>query len=248
MPARTLATLRRPQLLHVSVQESLKAFILEHRLAAGQPLPGESDLAHQLGVSRGSVREGIRALESLGIVESRRGIGVFVAAFSFAPLLDNLTFGLRNFSPGDALSEITEILQIRRILEVALIADIATHITDTDIAELRRITERMLARAIRGENFATEDQQFHQTLFRGLGNFTLLHLLDVFWLAFFKATPDLALDNPDPLATWRDHDIIVDALASHDAAAARSRLDQHYDGITRLLARRTATGARPALT
>ncbi len=231
MPGKTLATLRRPKSLHVSVQESLKAYILDNRLPPGQPLPPEGDLATQLGVSRSSVREAIRALESLGIVESRRGIGVFVAAFSFAPLLDNLAFGMR-----DALREISEVLQIRRALEVALIGEIVRLANDTDIAGLRRITERMRLRAGCGESFAQEDQQFHQALFRGLGNVTLLHLLDVFWLAFFKASNDLTLANPDPMATWRDHDAIVDALAARDVAAARTRLDQHYDGIARLLA------------
>ena len=233
MTARPLVTLDRPKLLHVSVQESLKAYIVENRLAPGVPLPAEAELAQRLGVSRGSVREAIRALESLGIVESRRGIGVFVAAFSFAPLLDNLAFGLR-----DALREISDMLQIRRALEVALIGESLGAMPDADIADLRGITERMRARAAGGHSFAEEDQRFHQTLFRSLGNATLLHLLDVFWLAFFKAGEDLTLANPDPMATWRDHDAIVDALAARDAGAARARLDQHYDGITRLLALR----------
>lgn len=233
MTARPLVTLDRPKLLHVSVQESLKAYIVENRLAPGVPLPAEAELAQRLGVSRGSVREAIRALESLGIVESRRGIGVFVAAFSFAPLLDNLAFGLR-----DALREISDMLQIRRALEVALIGESLGAMPDADIADLRGITERMRARAAGGHSFAEEDQRFHQTLFRNLGNATLLHLLDVFWLAFFKAGEDLTLANPDPMATWRDHDAIVDALAARDAGAARARLDQHYDGITRLLALR----------
>ncbi len=231
MFGKTLTTLHRPKLLHVSVQESLKAYIAENRFAAGQPLPPESELAQLLGVSRGSVREGIRALESLGIVECRRGIGVFVAAFSFAPLLDNLAFGLRA-----TLREIAEVLQIRRTLEVALIAEAMAAMSDADIADLRRITERMRERAARGESFALEDQLFHQTLFRGLGNATLLHLLDIFWLAFFKASNDLTLDNPHPMDTWRDHDAIVDALAARDVAAAQSRLAQHYHGITKLLA------------
>jgi DNA-binding FadR family transcriptional regulator len=232
MRSETLSRLRRPQLLHVSVQESLKAYIADNRLAPGAPLPPEGELAVQLGVSRGSVREAIRALASLGIVESRRGIGVFVADFSFAPLLDNLAFGLRATS-----RDIAEMLQIRRALEGALIGEVVASASETDILRLCRITERMGERARRGESFAEQDQQFHQALFRCLGNATLLRLLDVFWLAFFKAADDLTLDNPDPLATWRDHDAIVTAPTARDPEAARRRLDQHYDGITRLLAR-----------
>ena len=85
---------------------------MENRLAAGAPLPPEGELAQQLGVSRNSVREGVKALESLGILEMRRGVGVFVKAFSFEPLLANLTYGL-----GDALTQIADVIAVRRALE-----------------------------------------------------------------------------------------------------------------------------------
>ncbi len=225
-----LQPLARPKLLRLSVQESLKAFIEDNALTPGAPLPPESDLAQQLGVSRSSVREGVRALESLGIVESRRGVGVFVRGFSFAPLLDNIAFGIRG-----AQREIQEMLEIRRALEGALIERTVESIGDDDIAELNRILDRMRGCAERGETFGSEDQAFHRTLFRCCGNETLIKLLDVFWLAFFKASDDLTLGNPDPLATWRDHWEIVTAVTARDAVAARAVLDAHYDGITRLL-------------
>ena len=228
-----LSPLSRPELLHVSVQEKIKAYIADNGLAPGTLLPSEGVLAQQLRVSRSSVREAIRGLASLGIVESRRGIGVFVADFSFAPLLDNLAFGLRHTA-----RDIAEVLQIRRALELGLVDDAARLVSDADLAELRAITERMRARAACGESFAGEDQAFHRTLFRSLGNATLLRLLEVFWLAFFKAADDLTLANPDPMATWRDHSAIVDALTARDPEEARLRLDQHYDGIMRLLAER----------
>ena len=82
-----ISALKRPPSLHVSVQESLRSYIAENHLEAGAPLPAEGDLAQQLGVSRNSVRESIKALESVGVLEVRRGSGVFVKAFSFEPLL-----------------------------------------------------------------------------------------------------------------------------------------------------------------
>lgn len=238
--ASSLAPVDRPKLLHISVQESLKAFIAGNGLLPGMPLPPEGELAQKLNVSRGSVREAIRGLASLGIVESRRGIGVFVADFSFAPLLDNLAFGLRH-----SARQVAEVLQVRRALEVGLVGDAVRLATEADIAELRGIVARMHDRAAQGESFVQEDQAFHQAMFRSLGNTTLLQLLDVFWLAFFKAADDLTLANPDPVRTWRDHLAIVDALAARNVTLTRTRLDQHYDGIARVLAQR-ATTTQPA--
>jgi DNA-binding FadR family transcriptional regulator len=215
------------------VQESLKAFITENRMAAGDPLPPEAELAQALGVGRSSVREAIRALESIGIVESRRGIGVFVSGFSFTPLLDNLAFGLR-----DRLREIEEILEIRRALETAMIGDAMRAMTPADTAGLQRIAAAMGERAARGESIAEDDQEFHRQLFRAQGNQTLRRLLDVFWEAFFAASGDLALHDRDPVATWRDHAAIAEAIAAGDGGLARERLRQHYDGILRLLADR----------
>ena len=222
--------INRPPPLHVSVQESLRTYIRENSLAPGAALPSESFLAQQLGVGRNSVREAIRALESVGILETRRGIGVFVRAFSFAPLLDNLAYGL-----GDRLRDVDELREIRRVLEVGLIDRIIAEISPADIAALRAVTERMRQRAERNENFATEDQEFHDLLFRCHDNRTLSRLLRIFWEAFYKASDFANLTNTDPLATWRDHHEIVEAIAAGDVARARQRLDAHYHGIQDVL-------------
>lgn len=229
----SIKPLDRPPLLHVSVQESLKSYIADNQLGPGTALPPESFLGQQLGVSRNSVREAIKALESVGILETRRGIGVFVKAFSFAPLLDNLAYGL-----GGALREVEEVLEIRRVLEVGLIAKTVALIGEDDIEELRRTVEQMRLAAERNQSFAAEDQRFHNLLFRCQDNRMLTSLIDVFWLAFYKASDFVNLANIDPIVTWQDHYDIYAAVAARDVEAARSRLDQHYDGIARLLATR----------
>ena len=230
---KSIKPLDRPPLLHVSVQESLKSYIADNQLGPGSALPPEGFLAQQLGVSRNPVREAIKALESVGILETRRGIGVFVKAFSFAPLLDNLAYGL-----GGALREVEEVLEIRRVLEVGLIGKTVALIGEDDIAELRQTVEQMRQAAERNQSFAAEDQRFHNLLFRCQDNRMLTSLIDVFWLAFYKASDFVNLANIDPLATWQDHYDIYAAVAARDVEAARSRLDQHYDGIARLLATR----------
>ncbi len=148
MALKSIKPLTRAPLLHVSVQESLRAYIDDNGLEPGTMMPPESELATQLGVSRNSLREGIKALESVGVLESRRGIGIFVKAFSFEPLLDNLAYGL-----GGALRQIEEVIEIRRTLEVGLIGKTLEMIGDEDILELRATVNRMGEHARRGRIF-----------------------------------------------------------------------------------------------
>ncbi|CAN7541892.1 FadR/GntR family transcriptional regulator [Neorhizobium tomejilense] len=229
--AKPIKPLERPPLLHVSVQESLRSYIEDNDLTAGAALPPETFLAHQLGVGRNSVREAIKALESVGILETRRGIGVFVKEFSFAPLLDNLAYGLQA-----SLRDVEELLEIRRVLETGLIDKTIEMISDEDVAELRRLTDRMRQRAERGESFAEEDQQFHQLLFRCQNNKMLSALIDIFWSAFYKASGFANLASPTPLATWQDHHEIAEAVAARDVEAGRKRLSAHYSGIRKVIA------------
>lgn len=229
--AKPIKPLERPPLLHVSVQESLRSYIEDNDLTAGAALPPETFLAHQFGVGRNSVREAIKALESVGILETRRGIGVFVKEFSFAPLLDNLAYGLQA-----SLRDVEELLEIRRVLETGLIDKTIEMISDDDVAELRRLTDRMRQRAERGESFAEEDQQFHQLLFRCQNNKMLSALIDIFWSAFYKASGFANLASPTPLATWQDHHEIAEAVAARDVEAGRKRLSAHYSGIRKVIA------------
>ena len=227
---RAIKPLSRPPLLHVSVQESLKAYIADGQLQPGAPLPPEGDLALQLGVSRNSVREAIKALESVGILETRRGIGVFVRGFSLDPLLDHLPYGL-----GRELKDVGDVLQIRCTLEFGLIELCVQTIGEDDLIALRRTLDAMRAKAERGEAFAEEDQAFHMLLFRCLGNPVLDRLIEIFWVAFHKASGFFRMTNPDPIATWRDHERIFEAVVARDAAEARVRLERHYEGIKRVL-------------
>lgn len=228
---RIIRPVKKPPSLHISVQESVKAYIEDNRLNAGDALPPEGVLARQLGVSRNSMREALRALESVGILETRRGVGVFVKQFSFDSLFDHLAYGLHG-----TLDELSELYEMRWVLECALIEKTVRVIGDEDLAALRAVTERMRVRAERNENFKEEDQEFHQLLFRCHHSKMILKLLDVFWMAFYKASEWIDLYSWTPLQTWQDHHDIVEAIAARDVDAARERLDNHYRGLLAILA------------
>jgi DNA-binding FadR family transcriptional regulator len=229
--ARALTSVERIPALHVSVQSALKQFILDNALQAGDPLPPEAALARQLGVGRNSVREAIKSLESLGIVETRRGIGVFVRAFTLEPLMKQLPFTMSG-----SLHDLRDILEVRQALEVSLIEKVIGRIDDDNLGELRSIVEAMGAKARTAQSFSEEDRAFHKSLFRSLGNELLMQLIDTFWTVFHHASTRAHLGTTDPQATWRDHVAIVDAVARRDLAAARQKLDQHYADIASRLA------------
>lgn len=223
--------LKKAPSLHVSVQESLRAYIIDNGLEAGAPLPPEGELAQRLGISRNSVREGVKALESIGVLEMRRGVGAFVKAFSFEPLLANLTYGL-----GDALTQIADVIAVRRALDCGTIDKILELIGPDDIRALRQTLDEMRTYAERGESFPDADGDFHRLLSRCLDNAVLTRLIEVFWVAFYETSRFADLSNPDPMQTWREHVAIVDAVEARDLAAVRARLDEHYAGITQVIA------------
>ena len=82
--------------LSKAVRDYVKQYILDHKLQGGDALPPETQLAHDLGVGRSSVREAVKALQSLGIVEVRHGDGLYVREYNMDPILETLSFGLRS--------------------------------------------------------------------------------------------------------------------------------------------------------
>ena len=166
----TLKPINRAPLLHVEVQTAIKDYIYRRKLKPNDALPSEAELAKALKVSRNSVREAVKALESTGILQTRRGSGVFVSEFSFEPLLNNLPYGLM----GDA-KDIAELLDIRRILELAKVEVAIAELSKEQLNGFERILEGMKKKAEHGESFPEEDREFrcpepslHQPSFRRL--------------------------------------------------------------------------------
>ncbi len=222
--------LERPQPVFESVRDAIRAHIMDEGLKPGDPLESEGKIAERLGVSRITVREAVKALTSLGILESQKGRGVYVSAFSFEALIDNLPFGLLT-----DLEQLSEILEIRCVLEVSLIVKVVEAASDEHLAALREVLASMRVAAELGESIAEADRAFHQQLFACHDNKTLLRLLDVFWMTFNRASGVANITSPRPIKTYADHAAIVEAVEARDAERAAQALRVHYVDITELL-------------
>lgn len=218
--------LSRGRLLSRAIQDQIKRYITDNRLQPGDALPPETQLAADLGVSRGSVREAVKALESLGIVEVRHGNGVFVREFNFDSVMDLLSYGLV-FDR----SKIAEILQIRKWLETAAIGEAAKLITNEQIVAIEAVLDRWAVRAAAQQPTAEEDRSFHRLLYEPVGNEALISLLDTFWLVYHAVPVRTITTDMQPTTTVQDHRDILEAVRNRDAALARQRVQDHFRNL-----------------
>jgi DNA-binding FadR family transcriptional regulator len=225
-----ISPLRGP-LLNQAVQERLKDYITNNHLQPGDPLPAEAQLAADLGVSRGSVREAIKSLESLGIVEVRHGSGIYVRRFNFDSIFNLLSYGVI-FEP----SRINEILQIRKWLEEAAIADVCEKITADRIAEIEDLLARWEVKARRNESVDDEDRAFHRMLYQAIENESLVSLIDIFWVVYHRVGINKRTRDDVPINTLQDHRDILAAIAARDSALARRLITNHFTRLEQRIA------------
>jgi DNA-binding FadR family transcriptional regulator len=225
-------TVSRRELLHESTQDRVKQFIIDNGLRTGDPLPPEAELARQIGISRPSMREAMRALQTMGVVETRHGVGTFVGHFSFDSFTDGLAFQIdidRQDDRGMA-RDLHELVAIREVLESALVARLAGTYSPDEMAALYDLTAVMERRAAEGEMFANEDWHFHELLYRHAGNRLLIRLLESFWTVCDRVRQ--SKPSPEYLQTTaRHHRELVDALAAGDSEGSARAMTVHFWGI-----------------
>jgi len=211
--------------LYKAVRDYIKEYIVENDLKPGDPLPPEGQLVEDLGVGRSSVREAVKSLQSLGIIEVRHGNGLFVRELNFDSMLETFLFGLQ-FNP----RTMAELLQIRIWLEAAVIGDIVGQIQDEELAKLEAILQTWQERIQAGKEYADLDESFHQIVYGVIGNQTLMNLFSVFWMVFVSLENEVTHD-PDPQEVLNSHHLILEAIKVHDPSQTRQSLTQHFDSI-----------------
>ncbi|MFE6164867.1 FadR/GntR family transcriptional regulator [Streptomyces sp. NPDC056486] len=213
------------------VQRSVMQLILDRRLRPGALLPTEAELMEELGVSRNSVREALKALQALDIVEIRHGYGTYVGQASLTPLADGLTFRAL-VQLGDDTHALTEMLQVREVLEEGLVRRVAVLLTEEDLSQLESLVRKMEESAGGGETFPELDREFHETLYRSLGNDLVPQLLGAFWNVFNRVAGVRGwARDPAPDVTVRRHRDIVTALRARDVEQAQRAMADHFRGI-----------------
>ena len=211
--------------LNVVTQNHIKDFIVENSLEPGDPLPPEGEFAKELGVSRGPVREAVKSLESLGLVEVRRGEGLFVREWNFDPVQETLQFGMR-VSP----ETLEELYQIRKWLEIAVIGDVVKKISDDELMQLDILMLQWERAMKTGEEYIHFDEEFHRIILGTLQNQTLMKLFSSFWLAFYNHE-GAELYSPDLDRVIHAHRNVIDAIKKHDPELARQALQEQFLGF-----------------
>lgn len=213
------------------VQRAVMQLILDRKLRPGALLPTEAELMEELGVSRNSVREALKALQALDIVEIRHGYGTYVGQASLMPLADGLTFRTL-VQLADDTHALAEILQVREVLEEGLVRRVAVLLTDDELSQLESLVRKMEESAGTGAAFPDLDREFHETLYRSLGNELVPQLLGAFWNVFHRVAGVRGwARDPAPEVTVRRHRDIVTALRARDVERAQRAMADHFRGI-----------------
>lgn len=217
----------------------LRQYILENGLRPGDPLPPEAELAGLLDMGKTSIREGVRRLETLGIVNVKHGQGLFVGGFSFAPLIDLLPYSLAY----DTVP-FRDLLQARRALEEGLVVEASKRLSEANLVALEAIVDQMAHRAgPHGTIPADLDRAFHHQLFEPLGNAFVTQLIDVFWQIFDRASAQLPQQRDHHTA--EEHAQILRAIRSGDPTAMTRAVAHHFADIEKVLEEMAASGTEP---
>jgi DNA-binding FadR family transcriptional regulator len=205
----------------------IKEMIVSGQLKPGERLPREADLAETRGLSRNSLREAVRALALINILDVRQGDGTYVTSLDPNLLLDALTFVV-DFHRDDS---VLEFLRVRRILEPAAAAMAAQRVTQDEIHAMQRIIDASLGGGTPEEVLAF-DIDFHRHIGTASGNSVLASLIEGLSAPTNRARVWRGRTQADAKErTAREHQVVLDALAAGQPDVAHAAMVTHVAGV-----------------
>ncbi|AJF69099.1 FadR/GntR family transcriptional regulator [Streptomyces vietnamensis] len=211
--------------------DKIKAMIVSGELRPGSRLPREADLAERLGLSRNSLREAVKALSLMRVLDVRQGDGTYVTSLEPDLLLDALTF-VADLQQDDT---VLQFLEVRRILEPAAAAMAARVMPDEEIAALGEVLDRLDDDPTL-EGLIDHDLEFHRRLAAGSGNAVLCSLLDGMSGPTARARLWRGRIEEGAVArAWQQHRAIYEAVAARQPEVAQAWATVHVAEVEQWL-------------
>ncbi|GAW50138.1 GntR family transcriptional regulator [Nocardioides sp. PD653] len=214
-----------------SAIEKIKQMIVSGDLRPGDRLPREADLAERLGISRGSLREAVRALSMIHVLDVRQGDGTYVTRLDPGLLMDALGFVMDFHRENTVLHT----LEVRRLLEPAATELAATTMPDADVQGLADLLNEMSPSST-SEDLMANDIEFHRRIAAGSGNPILASLLDSLSGQTQRARVWRSLTEESAIArTLAEHRSIQQAIAARQPHIASAWATVHIAGVEQWL-------------
>lgn len=215
--------------VYEEVARQIERLILK-KLKPGDKLPAERELASILKVSRGSIRDAIRSLELVGLVEPRQGTGTIVCDMRDASAANPFASALKRRKEA-----VSELLEFRKMLEPPLAERAATHASAEDIAELEAILRRQEEKQNQGKPAVAEDAEFHYNVALASGNSVVLKVIDIVMdLLRETRTRSLQVDGRAQ-KSFEGHRRILAAIQRRDSEAAKNAMLRHIDDVEQIV-------------
>jgi GntR family transcriptional regulator, transcriptional repressor for pyruvate dehydrogenase complex len=204
--------------------EVMKSWVLKGVIAPGERMPPERKLAPLLKVSRSSLRQALKTLEVMGVLEARQGSGTYLAEGAETILRQpaDLLMPLQGVSFG-------ELFEARRALEVEAVASAAARANAQDLEELKSLLERMRKHLSHPAAYFASDVAFHQKIAQVSGNGVFVWFNRMVVKVMADAWLKRAQLGDNTCSTFAEHGAIFEAIAQHDSNAARLAMLAHLD-------------------
>ena len=216
----------------ISIAEEIAKQIMDlissGSLRPGQRLPSERDLCQHFGASRASLREALRGLSMVGVLNARVGEGTSVVANG--GMFMRKVMALRMVTEKH---DIENLLEVRLALEGMSAAKAAKNATEEDLNELRELVAKMKGCGTNETQFARLDAEFHVVIAKASGNTLILDLVSMIRSQLIRALTK-ALRSPNAiLHSNKEHATLLNAIESHDIDASKAAMLAHLEGFQR---------------